>query len=460
MPGTWTPGRWRGLPIRQQPAWPDAAALADVVERLGNTPPLVFAGEARRLRERLARVCEGRAFLLQGGDCAESFAEFHPDTVRDTFRVLLQMAVVLTYGAKLPVVKVGRLAGQFAKPRSSDTETVGGTTLPAYRGDMVNGMAFDETARTPAPKRLLQAYSQSASTLNLLRALAQGGYAGLHAVHRWNLGFVAESTQGARYEALANRISETLDFMAACGLTEETSPQIRETEFYTSHEALILDYEQALTRIDSTTGKWYDCAAHMLWIGDRTRQAQGAHVDFLSGVGNPIGLKAGPSLAPDDLLALIDRLNPGNEPGRLTVIARMGHAAVETGLSALVRAVEREGRHVVWACDPMHGNTIKSSNGYKTRVFDQVLAEVRGFFAVHRAEGTHPGGVHFEMTGQDVTECLGGAQAITEEDLSDRYHTHCDPRLNASQALELAFLIAEHIREERASAVQPQALHG
>ena len=460
MAGTWNPGRWRGLPIKQQPTWPDASAIASVEERLRHMPPLVFAGEARRLRERLARVCEGRAFLLQGGDCAESFAEFHPDTVRDTFRVLLQMAVVLTYGAKLPVVKVGRLAGQFAKPRSSDTETVGGTTLAAYRGDMVNGMAFDAAARTPAPERLLQAYGQSASTLNLLRALAQGGYAALHAVHRWNLGFVAESTLGARYEALASQISETLDFMAACGLTEETSPQIRETEFYTSHEALILQYEEALTRIDSTTGRWYDCSAHMLWIGDRTRQTDSAHVDFLSGVGNPLGLKAGPSLEPDELLVLIDRLNPRNEPGRLTVIARMGCEAVEDKLPPLVRAVQREGRHVVWACDPMHGNTIKSSNGYKTRVFDQVLGEVRGFFAVHSAEGTHPGGVHFEMTGQDVTECLGGAQAITEEDLSDRYHTHCDPRLNASQALELAFLIAEHLREERAAAVQPRALHG
>ena len=460
MPGTWKPGRWQGLPIKQQPTWPDAAALASAEERLRTSPPLVFAGEARRLQERLARVCEGRAFLLQGGDCAESFAEFHPDTVRDTFRVLLQMAVVLTYGAKLPVIKVGRLAGQFAKPRSSDTETVDGTTLPAYRGDMINGMAFDEEARTPVPQRLLRAYSQSASTLNLLRALAQGGYANLHAVHRWNLGFVTESTQGTRYEALANQIGETLDFMEACGLTEETSPQIRETEFYTSHEALILEYEEALTRIDSTTGGWYDCSAHMLWIGDRTRQPDGAHVDFLSGVGNPIGLKAGPSLEPDDLLTLIDRLNPRNEPGKLTVIARMGHEAVEAKLPSLVRAVSREGRHVVWACDPMHGNTIKSSNGYKTRVFDQVLAEVRGFFAVHRAEGTHPGGVHFEMTGQDVTECLGGAQAITEEDLSSRYHTHCDPRLNASQALELAFLIAEHLREERAATAQPQVVHG
>ena len=460
MPGTWSPGRWRALPIEQQPIWPDKAALASAEARLGRTPPLVFAGEARSLRERLGEACQGRGFLLQGGDCAESFAEFHPDTIRDTFRVLLQMAVVLTYGAKLPMVKVGRLAGQFAKPRSSDTETVGAVTLPAYRGDMINGMAFDEGARTPDPERLIQAYGQSAATLNLLRALAQGGYADLHAVHRWNLGFVAESTQGARYEALANQLGETLDFMAACGLTRATTPQIRETEFYTSHEALILEYEQALTRIDSTTGEWYDCAAHMLWIGDRTRQADGAHVDFLSGVGNPLGLKAGPGLEPDDLLALIDRLNPRNEPGRLTVIARMGHDAVEARLPRLVRAVEREGRRVLWACDPMHGNTIKSSNGYKTRVFDRVLAEVRGFFAVHRAEGTHPGGVHFEMTGQDVTECLGGAQAITEENLSDRYHTHCDPRLNASQALELAFLIAEQLKEERASDERRRVLHG
>ena len=457
MPGTWSPERWRGLPIRQQPVWPDAAALTAVEARLRRTPPLVFAGEARRLRARLARACEGRAFLLQGGDCAESFAEFHPDTIRDTFRVLLQMAIVLTYGARLPVVKVGRLAGQFAKPRSADTETVDGTTLPAYRGDMVNGMAFDERARTPDPERLMQAYGQSAATLNLLRALAQGGYADLHAVHRWNLGFVAESTQGARYEALANQLGETLDFMAACGLTSDTTPQIRETEFYTSHEALVLQYEQALTRIDSTTGQWYDCAAHMLWIGDRTRQPDGAHVDFLSGVGNPLGLKAGPGLEPDELLVLIDRLNPRNEPGRLTVITRMGHDAVEARLPPLLRAVEREGRRVLWTCDPMHGNTIKSSNGYKTRPFDRILAEVRGFFAVHRAEGTHPGGVHFEMTGQDVTECLGGAQAITEERLSDRYHTHCDPRLNASQALELAFLIAERLKEERADAGRSRA---
>ncbi len=449
MSSEWSPEGWRDCAIKQQPSWPDGAALVAVEERLRRSPPLVFAGEARSLRARLADACEGRAFLLQGGDCAESFAEFHPDNIRDTFRVLLQMAVVLTFGAKLPVVKVGRLAGQFAKPRSADTESQGEVTLPAYRGDMVNGMAFDAPSRTPDPERLMQAYSQSAATLNLLRAFAQGGYADLHEVHRWNLDFVSGSAQSARYEAMAGQLSETLAFMAACGLTSETTPQIRETEFFTSHEALILQYEEALTRIDSTTDDWYDCSAHMLWIGDRTRQLDGAHVAFLQGVGNPIGLKAGPSLEPDDLVALIDRLNPLNEPGRLTVIARMGHEQVVEKLPPLVRAVAREGRKVLWACDPMHGNTIKSNNGYKTRPFDAILAEVRGFFDVHRAEGTHPGGVHFEMTGQDVTECLGGAQAITEESLSARYHTHCDPRLNASQALELAFLVAEQLKEER-----------
>ena len=450
MAREWNPESWRGLPIVQQPAWRDRAALARVETRLKRFPPLVFAGEARNLKARLGQVANGKAFLLQGGDCAESFAEFHPDNIRDTFRVLLQMAVVLTFGAKRPIVKVGRLAGQFSKPRSGDTETIKDVTLPAYRGDMVNAIEFEAAARMPDPERLAQAYNQSAATLNLIRAFAQGGFADLHRVHRWNLGFVAKSAQGARYEDLANRLSETLDFMAACGLTSETTPQLRETEFYTSHEALILEYEQALTRIDSTSGDWYGCSAHMLWIGDRTRQPGGAHVEFLRGVKNPIGLKAGPSLAPDELIRLIDTLNPENEPGRLTIIARMGADKVESGLPPLVRAVEREGKAVVWACDPMHGNTIKSSTGYKTRVFDRILAEVKGFFAVHRALGTYPGGVHFEMTGQDVTECLGGAQAITEESLQDRYHTHCDPRLNASQALELAFLIAEQLNAERA----------
>lgn len=445
----WSPQSWRDKPVLQQPAWPDAEKLHIVEERLGRFPPLVFAGEARSLRARLKQVCEGQAFLLQGGDCAESFAEFHPDNIRDTFRVLLQMAVVLTFGAKVPVVKVGRLAGQFAKPRSSDVEVQDDVTLPAYRGDMVNGMAFDAESRAPDPERLSQAYSQSAATLNLLRALAQGGYADLQEVHRWNLGFLANSAQGDRYEDLANRLTESLDFMAACGLTSETTPQIRETEFYTSHEALIIEYEEALTRVDSTSGDWYDCSAHMLWVGDRTRQLDGAHTEFLRGVRNPLGVKAGPTMDPDELIRLIDMLNPANDPGRLTVISRMGHDKVEANLPALIRKVEHEGRHVVWACDPMHGNTIKSSTGFKTRPFDRILAEVKAFFAVHRAEGTYPGGVHFEMTGQDVTECLGGAQAITEESLSHRYHTHCDPRLNASQALELAFLIAEQLKAER-----------
>ncbi len=449
MARKWSPEGWREKPILQQPNWPDTAVLENTEARLHNSPPLVFAGEARNLRAKLTEACEGRAFLLQGGDCAESFAEFHADNIRDTFRVLLQMAVVLTYGAKLPVVKLGRLAGQFAKPRSADTETVDGVTLPAYRGDIVNGMAFEDAVRAPDPDRLMQAYSQSAATLNLLRAFAQGGYADLHQVQRWNLGFVSESPLGERYKDLADRLTETLEFMAACGLTSETTPQIRETEFYTSHEALLLGYEQALTRIDSTSGDWYACSAHMLWIGDRTRQPDGAHVEFLRGVHNPIGLKAGPSLEPDELIRLLDVLNPENEPGRLTVIARMGADKVEAGLPPLLRAVKLEGRNVLWACDPMHGNTIKSNNGYKTRVFDNILSEVSGFFAAHRAEGSHPGGVNFEMTGLDVTECLGGALAITEESLSARYHTHCDPRLNASQALELAFLIAERLQAER-----------
>ncbi len=449
MAAKWTPSSWRGKPIKQQPEWPDEKALAAVEAKLKSFPPLVFAGEARRLREQLAKVVESRAFLLQCGDCAESFAEFHPDNIRDTFRVLLQMAVVLTHGASCPIVKVGRMAGQFVKPRSEDFETIEGVTLPSYRGDMVNGMAFTEADRRPDPGRWLQAYSQAAATLNLLRAFAQGGFADLHRVHRWNLGFVERSPQGEKYRELADRIAETLGFMEACGLTSETTPQIRETDFFTSHEALLLSYEQALTRIDSLTGEWYDCSAHLLWVGDRTRQPDGAHVEFLRGIKNPIGLKAGPTLEPDELLRLADILNPENEPGRLTVICRMGADKVAEKLPPLVRAVTREGRKVVWACDPMHGNTVKSSTGYKTRHVDSILAEVRGFFAVHQAQGTYAGGVHFEMTGQDVTECIGGAQAITETSLADRYHTHCDPRLNASQALELAFVLAEMLKQER-----------
>ena len=449
MARKWTPESWRTKPIRQAPEYPDAKALAEVEGRLGRYPPLIFAGEARRLKAALAQVAEGRGFLLQGGDCAESFAEFHPDNIRDTFRVLLQMAVVLTFGAACPVVKVGRLAGQFAKPRSSDTETVDGVSLPSYRGDSINGMDFTTAARVPDPERLVQAYNQSAATLNLLRAFAQGGYADLHKVHQWNLGFVADSPQGERYRDLANRLDETLAFMAACGLNSETTPQIRETDFFTSHEALLLNYEEAMTRIDSTTGDWYDTSAHLLWVGDRTRQPDGAHVEFLRGVANPLAIKAGPTTEADALLRNIDILNPDNEPGRLTVIARMGGDKVEQLLAPLIRAVEREGRLVVWTCDPMHGNTVSSANGYKTRHFDRILAEVSGFFAVHKAEGTHAGGVHLELTGQDVTECVGGAKAITEADLADRYHTHCDPRLNAEQALELAFHVAEALKEDR-----------
>jgi 3-deoxy-7-phosphoheptulonate synthase len=449
MNAKWAPDSWRTKPVSQVPDYPDAARLQSVEERLKGYPPLVFAGEARRLQEALGNVAEGKAFLLQGGDCAESFAEFSANNIRDTFRVLLQMAVVLTFGAALPVVKVGRIAGQFAKPRSAPTETVGGVELPSYRGDIVNGMEFTAEARRPDPERLVQSYNQAAATLNLLRAFAQGGFADLHKVHRWNLEFVADSPLGARYQELATRLSETLEFMAACGLTSETVPQIRETEFYTSHEALLLHYEQALTRVDSLTGKWYGCSAHLLWIGDRTRNLDGAHVEYMKGIQNPIGVKCGPSLEPDDLLRLIDTLNPQNLPGRLTLIARMGHDKVEAKLPALARAVRRHGSKVVWSCDPMHGNTVKAANGLKTRHFDAILAEVRAFFAAHRAEGTHPGGVHFELTGQEVTECVGGAVDITVDGLTARYETQCDPRLNASQALELAFLLAEGLKAER-----------
>jgi 3-deoxy-7-phosphoheptulonate synthase len=446
----WTHEGWRRKPAHQVPDYPDAERLVAAETELRRYPPLVFAGEARRLKASLAKVSEGKGFLLQGGDCAESFAEFHPNNIRDTFRVLLQMAVVLTFGAACPVVKVGRLAGQFAKPRSSPMETIDGVALPSYRGDMINGVEFTPESRNPDPARMVQAYNQSAATLNLLRAFAQGGYADLHKVHQWTLGFVEGGLQGARYRELCDRLSETLNFMEACGLTSETTPQIRETDFFTSHESLLLNYEQALTRVDSTTGDWYDCSAHMLWIGDRTRQLDGAHVEFLRGVHNPLGFKAGPSLPTDDLIRLCDILNPKNEAGRLTIIVRMGADKVESKLPALIRTIEREGRKVLWSCDPMHGNTMTASSGYKTRPFDRIMDEVRGFFAVHKAEGTHAGGVHFELTGQDVTECLGGAQAITEASLADRYHTHCDPRLNASQALELAFLIANELKDERA----------
>jgi 3-deoxy-7-phosphoheptulonate synthase len=445
----WTPDSWQAKPARQQPTYADQAALARVTETLRRYPPLVFAGEARSLKAHLARVAAGQAFVLQCGDCAESFDQFSSPSVRDTFRVILQMAVAMTFAAGLPVVKMGRLAGQFAKPRSEEMETIGGVSLPSYRGDIINGAEFTAEARIPDPARMMQAYNQSAATLNLLRAFAQGGYADLHQVHKWTLGFVANSPQGQRYEKLAGQIDDALNFMAACGITGETTPTIRETEFFTSHEALLLPYEQALTRVDSTTGEWYDVSAHFLWIGDRTRQPDGAHVEFMRGIRNPIGLKVGPSMGEDELLRMIDLLSPDGEPGRLTLIGRMGSDKVTEKLPPLMRAVKRAGANVAWICDPMHGNTMKSETGYKTRPFERILSEVRSFFAIHEQEGIHPGGVHLEMTGQDVTECTGGAQAITENALSERYHTVCDPRLNASQSLELTFLIADELKRLR-----------
>ncbi|WP_417463541.1 class II 3-deoxy-7-phosphoheptulonate synthase [Kordiimonas sp.] len=445
----WRPDSWKSRPIVQVPEYPDADAVNRVYDELTSYPPLVFAGEARNLKAQLADVAEGRAFLLQGGDCAESFAEFHPNNIRDTFRVLLQMAVVMTFAASCPVVKVGRLAGQFAKPRSSNSEVQDGVELPSYRGDIINGPNFDAESRVPDPARMLKAYSQSAATLNLLRAFAQGGYANLMSVHKWNLDFVSKSGAGEKYRELADRIGEALAFMQACGIDPDSVHQLQGTDFYTSHEALLLGYEQALTRVDSTTGDWYDTSAHLLWVGDRTRQLDGAHLEFLSGIGNPIAAKVGPTTEIDGLLKLIDKLNPKNEAGRLTLITRFGADKVEEHLPRLLRAVKAEGRKVVWSCDPMHGNTQTSQSGLKTRPFDRVLKEVKQVFACHRAEGTYAGGIHLELTGQNVTECIGGAVAITEEGLSSRYHTHCDPRLNASQSIEMAFQLAEALKEER-----------
>jgi 3-deoxy-7-phosphoheptulonate synthase len=447
MGAEWTRSAWRQRPRIQMPDYPDAAKLAAVEGKLASYPPLVFAGEARKLKSQLAEVAAGRAFLLQGGDCAESFAEFSADNIRDTFKVMLQMAVVLTFGAKCPVVKVGRMAGQFAKPRSAPTEVVAGRELPIYRGDIVNGYEADEAERVPDPERMLQAYLQSAATLNLLRAFSQGGFADITRIHSWTLDFTAGQPGYEQYHKLANRISEALEFVGAAGVSPDNADTLHRVDFYTSHEALLLEYEEALCRIDSTTGLPVAGSGHMIWIGDRTRQVDGAHVEFARGVQNPIGLKCGPSITDADLLRLVDKLNPKNEPGRLTLIARFGAGAVGEHLPRLIRAVAREGRNVVWSCDPMHGNTIKSASGYKTRPFDRVLREVREFFAVHAAEGTIPGGVHFEMTGKDVTECTGGVRAVTDEDLSDRYHTFCDPRLNAAQALELAFLVAEMLHQ-------------
>jgi 3-deoxy-7-phosphoheptulonate synthase len=445
----WTPESWRGKPIQQVPDYPDLAALAEVERQLASFPPLVFAGEARRLTKSLARVAAGEAFVLHGGDCAESFAEHGANNIRDFFRVFLQMAVVLTFAAALPVVKIGRIAGQFAKPRTAPTETRNGIALPSYRGDIINAIEFTAAARTPDPRRQIEAYRQSAATLNLLRAFAQGGYANLASVHQWMLGFVKDSPQSRRYTELADRISEALGFMRAIGLDLEDHPELRTTDIYTSHEALLLGFEQAMTRVDSTSGDWYCTSGHFLWVGDRTRTHDHAHVEYCRGIKNPLGLKCGPSSRPDDLLRLIEILNPDNAPGRLTLICRMGADKVADLLPPLIRAVQREGREVVWSCDPMHGNTISSGSGYKTRPFDRILSEVRSFFAIHAAGGSYAGGVHLEMTGQNVTECTGGARAISEEDLNDRYHTFCDPRLNAEQAIELAFLLAELLKKER-----------
>jgi 3-deoxy-7-phosphoheptulonate synthase len=446
----WTPSSWRSKPAKHLPAdYPDMAELSKVEQTLRGMPPLVFAGEARRLKSLLGDVAEGRAFLLQGGDCAESFKEFHADNIRDSFRLILQMAVVLTFAGGKPVVKLGRMAGQFAKPRSSAVEVQNGVELPSYRGDNINGMEFTAEARTPDPQRLIQAYAQSASTLNLLRAFAGGGYADLYNIHRWTLGFVNDSPQGARYRELSEKISESLAFMAAIGVTPETQPDLHRVEFFTSHEALLLGYEEAMTRVDSTSGEWYDTSAHLVWIGERTRQLDGAHVEYFRGIKNPVGVKVGPTVEPDELLRLIDVLNPKNEAGRLTLYGRFGHDKIAARLPALLRATKAAGRNVVWAIDPMHGNTLTAANGYKTRPFDRILSEVKSFVEICKAEGVHPGGVHLEMTGQNVTECLGGARALTEGDLADRYHTHCDPRLNGEQALELAFLVAEKLKDER-----------
>ncbi len=447
----WQRTGWRSKPRVQMPDYPDDDRLKAIEEQLAKYPPLVFAGEARTLKRQLAAVSRGEGFLLQGGDCAESFSEFSADNIRDTFRVLLQMAIVLTYGAKVPVVKVGRMAGQFAKPRSAPTESVDGVELPSYRGDIINELDFTVTARTPVPEKMFQAYTQSAATLNLLRAFSTGGFADVHRVHSWTLGFT-DRDEARKYRDIANRIQDTLDFMAAAGLTADRARELDTVDFFTSHEALLLEYEEALCRIDSTTGLPLAGSGHMIWIGDRTRQPDGAHVEFARGVQNPIGLKCGPSMTEDDLKSLMARLNPENESGRLTLIARFGADNVGVHLPRLIRVVQREGAEVVWSSDPMHGNTIKSSTGYKTRPFDAVLREVKEFFQVHASEGTIPGGVHFEMTGKDVTECTGGVRAVSEQDLSDRYHTACDPRLNASQALELAFLVAEELSARRSSA--------
>ena len=443
----WKTNSWKNYPVKHIPEYEDKKELDMVLGKLKNFPPLVFAGETRSLTKQLAEVVDGKAFLLQGGDCAESFAEFHPDNIRDTFKLILQMALILTSSASLPVVKVGRIAGQFSKPRSSPIEIKDGKELPTYLGDNINGIEFNAKARKPDAKRMFRAYSQAASTLNLLRAFSQGGFADLRKVHLWNLGFVNKSQQGKRFKELEDKVSDALSFMEACGITPESNRRLRTVNFFTSHEALLLPFEESMTRVDSTTGEYHDTSAHFVWIGDRTRQPDGGHVEFCKGIKNPIGIKCGPSLKATELVQLCTILNPENEKGRITLISRFGYDNVEKFLPKLIRTIKKEGLNVVWSCDPMHGNTIKSATGYKTRPFNNVVKEVKNVFSVHQAEGSFAGGLHVEMTGQDVTECTGGAQKISEQDLSHRYHTHCDPRLNASQALELAFLISDEIKK-------------
>ena len=443
----WKLNSWNHYPVKHIPVYEDRKKLDMVLNKIKNFPPLVFAGETKALKEQLANVVDGKAFLLQGGDCAESFAEFHPNNIRDTFKVILQMSLVLTFSASLPVVKVGRIAGQFSKPRSAPLETKDGKKLPSYLGDNINGIAFSEKARKPDPMRLFKAYSQAASTLNLLRAFSQGGFADLNKVHLWNLGFVNKSPQGKKYKELEDKIADALSFMDACGINSEFNRRLKTVNFYTSHEALLLPFEQSMTRVDSMTGEYHDTSAHFVWIGDRTRQPEGGHVEFCRGIKNPIGIKCGPSLKANELIKLCNILNPNNEKGRITLISRFGHENVEKFLPQLIRSIKKEGLNVVWSCDPMHGNTVKSSTGFKTRPFNNIVKEVKNVFNIHQSEGTYAGGLHIEMTGQNVTECTGGAQKISEEDLSHRYHTHCDPRLNANQALELAFLISDEIKK-------------
>jgi 3-deoxy-7-phosphoheptulonate synthase len=446
---SWNPNSWRELPILQQPQYPDQDELKTVESQLKSAPPLVFAEETRSLFKQLEDVCEGRAFLLQGGDCAESFSDFNAANIRDTFKTILQMAVVLTYGGKCPVVKIARMAGQYAKPRSADLETINGVSLPSYRGDIVNSFEFTEEARIPDPQRLMKAYHNSAATLNLLRAFAQGGLADLHQVNRWNMGFVAANPQKERFQQLADKIQDALEFMEVCGINSTIAPSLKETDLYTSHEALLLGYEEALTRRDHLSGDWYDCSAHFVWIGERTRQLDHAHIEFFKGIKNPIGVKVGPGMDPDDLIRLIDAVNPDNIPGRLTLITRMGADVLPEKLPALVRRVQQEGRKVIWSSDPMHGNTEKATSGYKTRSFDNIMREISQFFAVHKAEGSYAGGIHLEMTGQHVTECTGGAYGLSDDDLAQRYKTQCDPRLNADQVLEVGFLVADLLKDAR-----------